>query len=201
MTKPVHQLSDKNVAERTAVCAICGPVKLHKNGRRFTCAEKQRIKHAEWAKRNPEKARANRAQASPHRVSGDQCLVCGTVEPVAYGRGWACPNTKAVLRRELQQVAPTPRCSVCRHWAGTERPVTAGLCRPCADAELVQVMALAGLHEPQRWHEVARRAEVVAEDMWGLHDVDPDTDDPYYDEPASVVPGWRVIGTDEVVHA
>jgi hypothetical protein len=201
MDRPAHRISEKNTESLTGICSVCGPVAIRRNGKRFMCAVKKQADHAEWAKRNPEKAKANRRSSSAHRISGDQCLVCGTVEPVAYGRGWACPNTAAVVRRELQQDTPTPRCAVCRRWDAAERPVLAGMCRPCADAELVQVMALSGLHEPERWHDVPRRAEVVAEDMWGLHDVDPDTDDPYYDEPASVVPGWRVIGTEEIVHA
>lgn len=124
----MHKLTEKDPAARTGVCSVCGPVSLARKGKSWRCANRRRELHQAWVEENPTKAAASRAHVSPHKVTNGVCPLCGPVEAVPYGRGWACPNTPGAKRRLVQQSAPQSRCRDC----GSFFSVSEGICLSCS---------------------------------------------------------------------
>ena len=138
MNEISHSLSDRDTAAMTATCAVCGPVRLKTRGRgRFVCGVRAAERHAEWAARNPEKARRNRRGRSAHHLTSfdestltGECPVCGIVGVVPKGRGFMC-RTRAEEIWTQQQSSPQQRCGVCRRvWLSAD-----GTCAYCSDRE------------------------------------------------------------------
>jgi hypothetical protein len=131
-----HRLTDKDPTGGTAVCAVCGPVKMRSRGRgRQACANNLAARRRRWEERNPEKSQASRRWQSPHKLTAvdpstrqGECPVCGPVTAVPKGRGWMC-ETRAKELWANQQEAPQSRCPKCtRAWL-----VADGSCPRCAD--------------------------------------------------------------------
>ena len=124
MEKLRHKLTDKDVENRSANCSVCGPVKIVKVGQGYTCANRKAASHQRWAEANPDKLRANRQTKSEHYLTDrdvvaltGECAVCGPVDILPYGRGYACGNRARELRG-AQQAAPQSWCREC--WAEME---------------------------------------------------------------------------------
>lgn len=94
-------------------------MKIYRAGRGWVCANKQRQMNQRWESENPERAEARRRKSGEHRLTKKadlrgECVVCGPVDIVPWGRGWTCGVRAAQLRKN-QQEAPSTRCS-CGQW-------------------------------------------------------------------------------------
>jgi hypothetical protein len=132
---PRHSLAEKDTQARTALCSVCGSVGIYPAGRGWVCLNKKKASAAAWAQANPEKAHASRTTRSAHRLisrkdTAGECAVCGPVEAVPYGRGWACGKRAAELRK-TQQAHPARRCVDCNMWIDSRG--TAARCAGCAE--------------------------------------------------------------------
>lgn len=128
----VHRLTEKDTTGRSALCCICGPVKILPAGRGWVCATKKLQRKREWAAANPDRVAASRAKPGIHRLTSREdrqgvCAVCGPVEVVPWGRGWTCSNRSQQLRR-IQQSKPAERCLDCRAWYTS---LNDGRCESC----------------------------------------------------------------------
>lgn len=201
MTTQRHSLSEKDTDRRTARCAICGPVKMRKNGNSWTCANKRKEVTDRWERQNQDKVSARRDSVSVHHLTQTdpktmtgECPVCGPVAIVAWGRGYACA-TRAGELRQVQEERPMRRCWKCRAWDSEANPVDEDdVCARCTD-ELSPGRTLAYIpgaraHTVESLREAATYFEF--EDA-GMHVGFPD--DPYALDDQEVVPGWQTIGS------
>lgn len=184
---PTHRLDDKDRDARTATCSVCGPVKILPAGRGWVCANKKRAQKAQWAAANPEKVAASRARPGAHRLMVSdgtlgQCLLCGEVPVVPWGRGYAC-KVRADQLRQKHQDSPALRCRDCKGW-NTE--LSEGRCTACRL-----------LHTPHRSLDLMPRTEP----QWD-HTVDllirRHLSEPRDDGRDRTNPGLKVIGSREV---
>src|SRR5690348_10236094 len=104
-----HSLTNKDASTLTADCSVCGFVAIRKAGNGFQCAIKKAQSHKAWVKANPQKATANRRLRSTHELFDRdyakltaKCRVCGPVDMVMYGAGYAC-GVNARTLRSVQQ--------------------------------------------------------------------------------------------------
>lgn len=179
----VHRLLKKDVSTLTAECSECGLVAIRKAGNGFQCATKKALSHKAWANRNPEKAAANRRQKSEHALFARdyvkltaECVRCGPVQMVAYGRGYTCGNRSRELRTN-EQPEPQRYCPDCMALDGDRVWLRAnGSCPRCTDNTL----------------PVYREDDASYQGAgFSIH-----YSDDYEDDYLSAVPGWRVIGSE-----
>ena len=200
-SKPlIHRLSHKDVENMTAFCEVDGLVSIRKSGTGFQCAVKKAASHKTWARQNPEKARANRAQRSDHalfnrdyaKLTAD-CQVCGSVDLLMYGAGYACGNRARELRQVQQDEQAGGRCRECTIIDGpakAPRLRSDGSCPRCEDPSLSDLSGLLRTQEHTFRHAGRER---VPE---GFH-VAYDSLDEYAMAPnESAVPGWKTLGSD-----
>jgi hypothetical protein len=205
----MHSLLEKNTEARTGVCSECGPVKIHKTGANsFKCAEAQKARHKKWVQDNPEQAERNRSLVSEHHIPAKMrdmnaktgvCPICGPVSLVAYGRGWACPNSTATAARAIPQAAPQPRCRICNDWESEWRafadPTT---CQPCAGDLLDQAAAQGDGVRDSSWADFSDPYDETEDFQEFSHGftVRSSDDHPEALDSFEAVPGWgkRVIG-------
>jgi hypothetical protein len=201
MTSVRHSLTEKDTDRRTAVCAVCGPVKIRKNGKTWLCANKRKEVTDRWEQLNQGKVNARRSVVSAHHLSSADirsmtgtCPLCGPVAIVAWGRGYLCANRAGELR-QVQQEAPARRCWKCCTWSSEANPVLEDdVCRRCTD-ELTPGHTLDYI-PGARSHTVEslREASLYVEfDEAGMHVGYPD--DPYKLDDQQPVPGWKTIGS------
>lgn len=195
-----HSLSQKDVERRVAVCSICGPVKIRKNGRTWTCARKRSEVNNRWKRQNAAKLAAGRNRPSAHHLEtydaesrAGVCPVCGPVDIVAWGRGYACANRARQLR-VLQESAPAERCWKCGAWESEGNPVDAGVCWQCqlelSPGRTLLLMPGGRAHTIESLREASAYLEY---EEAGMHVGFPD--DPYAVDDQEVVAGWKVIGS------
>ena len=193
-----HRLTDRDPVLRTAVCSICGPVRMSRNGKSWMCSNKKADLRASWYNRNP-----RRAKPSEHALTSKDtqnrlgiCPVCGPVEIVPYARGWACANRAAELGHS--QAEPHPKCSVCGNYHSRHNPVspTSGQCEACArllyqgteprgpSDEAAMAQAFGPAHAAHDGTSLG--AHMVTNFEWMNPEYIPDYE--------SAVPGWKTIG-------
>lgn len=190
-----HSLSEKDPTTRRAVCSVCGPVDMRsagKGGRYWQCANKKSESHAQWAKANPEKAAANRATSSDHRLTQRDeekmrgvCDICGPVDLAHYGKGLACGVRDAELRGTSQ--AKIERCIECGYPSRRDNPVVDGRCTFHPRNWQTAALGSGAKRSVDEFQHVA--LEGLKNETWGLvpHQyVTPSSE--------SAVPRWRVLG-------
>jgi hypothetical protein len=183
-----HLLADKDLAAKTAVCSVCGPVEIRSAGKSWICLNKKRESAAAWQAANPEKAAANRAAVSEHHlVASDPevrrgiCPIDGDVDIVPFGRGWACAVRAAELRTVVQD--ETPRCRVCYYPGSNFNPVVDGYCEYDRPGNIrPAVVPLSPLFDPGASHPVELPKYEAAASVVPARE--------------SAVPGWKMIGQD-----
>lgn len=116
---------------------MCGPVDIYPVGRGWICLNKKAESARKWAQDNPERMRASRAKPGSHRLLTRrgfvaECILCGPVTAVPWGRGYTC-SVRANELRTKQQAAPIARCPDCNKWLSGEYPVFSGRCEACRD--------------------------------------------------------------------
>jgi hypothetical protein len=190
-----HRLTTKDTDAMTAVCEVCGPVRLASRGRgRWVCGNRQTERRQAWAARNPEKAAANRRVRSAHEViSQDRkartgvCQKCGPVAIVPKGRGWMCA-TRAGELWQHQETSAQSSCRECWIIDGDRVYPVDGVCPRCSDQSLYDTAGVLRAAESRRpAHDLPTRFVVV----------DVEHGNPYETgEYESAIPGWRTIGSD-----
>lgn len=195
-----HKLSNKDLEAMTATCSVDGPVKLTRAGSSVRCSVAAANAHQRWVRLNPDKAKANRATRSAHRLtsfdettSTGECPVCGTVGVTPKGRGWMCSNRAYELWRRQQDV-PQARCGRCsKVWLRAD-----GSCPACDNEDqLVLSRSIRASRD--------LRAVIAQAGKWGrIEDegysrlIDTVNHTPaveYAMEPfESAEPGWRTLG-------
>lgn len=197
-----HRLTEKDKQALTATCSICGPgVKIRRNGKYgFACVVGKREALKRWALAHPEKARERRKhKPSPHRLKArdgglDLCAICGAVNPVAWGRGWMCPNRARELNRRNTPASPTPKCPKCLTLFLNAK----GECPECDDRMATDLGYALMVDGYNRRREAASLPWVFDGDDYetrlghGFTIVDGET--PLDDDYESVVPGWQTLG-------
>jgi len=85
------------------------------------------------------------------------------------------------------------RCKICNLWDRADAPLNERQeCPQCeADRITQETQSLAV------WYDEGGRN--LMDEFDGYHVIDPETDNPYWDEPENVVNGWRVIGDPELI--
>lgn len=184
-----HRLTAKDTTCRTAVCSVCGPVRILRAGNGWVCATKHREHQRAHRRRNPGRPRSqstnpHRLEAIDHQTRRSSCSVCGPVRVVPWARGWICPTRAAELGRVVEQAEPQPYCRDCAAADGVRVWLDAdGTCPRCAETDLSIELAKLAAHQ-RSVPEDATQA--------GLHIIG--MGDPYemldYE---SAVPGWRTI--------
>lgn len=182
-----HSLSAKDLTAREAVCSVCGPTAIRPNGpAKWICANKKKSAEAAWRAANPAKVRLSRDKKSKHHLTQKNpetrrgaCPVCGPVDIVPFGRGWACSVRNAELGRSVQ--VEIPRCLVCGFCSTAANPVKDGRC---------------GYHHPAQVRPL-QLVNIEGEYTRSLTQVDLAS----YEAKAqkvsakeSAVPGWRMAG-------
>lgn len=129
-----HSLSDRDPVARTATCAVCGPVETRPAGAGWVCLNKKRANEAAWRERNPERVSAGRNKKSPHHLLTQDretrtgtCPICGPVDIVPFGRGFACATRASELRSSVQE--EMERCLWCRRVGTVDHPIRDGRCQ------------------------------------------------------------------------
>lgn len=120
-----HRLSQKDPRKRVAVCSVCGPVRMAKNGPSWMCANKKADLQASWYNRNGRKAYLPSAHALTWRDTELRiglCPIDGEVEIVPFARGWTCK----VRAKELGGWRSTPalKCAMCGKYDTRHNPVS-----------------------------------------------------------------------------
>ena len=187
-----HSLVEKNPADRTARCVLCGPVAMVPAGRGWACVVARRESRRNYKKAHPERARAGRAHnPSAHRLTlrtgePDTCAVCGPVKPDAWGRGWICPTLRVEKGWPNTQTAPAPKCQLCnKQW------LVDGLCPSCERI----TEDLADMYIPA---ESRRARKQSLADMYEAAGFSIVTEDPALPTGVeSAVPGWKTLGSPE----
>jgi hypothetical protein len=195
-----HSLTNKDAATLTADCSICGFVAIRKAGNGFQCAIKKAQSHRAWVKRNPEKATANRRLRSTHELFGRdyaaltaKCAICGPVDMVMWGAGYACGVNARALRSTQQTAQVGGRCRECEIIdgpAGAPRLRADGSCPRCVEGPDRYVSS----HVPpeRRHRSVGLAAEYEGAGFTVVHD----DNDPYsLADTETAVPGWRTLGS------
>lgn len=119
-----HRLSGRDLETMTAVCAVCGPVRVASRGRgRWVCANRKAEREAS---RSPRRRQAG-GRRSRHRLGVVEagvatCATCGPVRAVPYGTGFACENTPGVRAGAARQGEPAATCPA--HTVPADREVT-----------------------------------------------------------------------------
>lgn len=198
----VHRLSEKDTGTLTATCSVCGLVAIRKSGTGYQCAVKKAATHKSWASRNPDKAAANRQASSEHRIFDRdyvaltaKCSVCGPVDLLPYGRGYACGNRARELR-SVQEDGVQRHCSTCWMESSGARGrrrvylLADGTCPRCDDDRALDTGA--ALRDLE--HAMTRGAGGTV--PAGFHVVHEGFDPYAVDDYESAVPGWRVLGSD-----
>lgn len=185
-----HKLTEKDVAALTATCSKCGPsTAIAKNGRGWVCREGRREAVRRWRQAHPERARAStKRPVSKHRLekrdgSPDTCALCGPVTPVVMGRGWGCPKRAEELGWKVFEEQPQPPCLKCKGFLDRF-----GSCPKC-DADMG--MDDKWIPEESRRHWSRSRGEWDTADGFSIRDYEAFLPD----EPESVVPGWKTLGS------
>ena len=189
-----HSLTQKNVADRTAVCNLCGPVAMVPAGRGWACVQGRRESRRNYKKAHPDRVRASKAlNPATHKLTvktgeTDQCVVCGEVQPVPWGRGWMCPTIIRERGWTVTQTAPAPKCALCnKHWlVDSKCPSCDGIYDDLAD----QFLPL----ESRRAKHL--RSNAVYEEM-GFTVITSETPLPLGTENA--VGNWKTIGSQQIV--
>ena len=185
-----HSLTEKDTEKRTGVCSVDGKVKIQRSGTGWACGVKANATSRESKRRKPD---FGRGKESEHKLTfsdpvtrAGACPVCGAVEIVAYGRGWACPNTPGAKARVNQQDAPQEHCRDCMAADGVLVWKSVDGCARCAETELNALLAQQAADE-----RVMARLD---QDDWGGMHLEGLIDPYYVPEYESAVPGWRTLG-------
>jgi hypothetical protein len=190
-----HHLTERDLDRRIATCSVDGPVKIRRSGTGWVCAEKAKANVRAYKNRHPERDRSSKSDHQltekdpPTRLA--RCSVCGVVDMVPTGRGWACATRAKELGRVNHQDAPQTWCRDC--WAEMEGDADRYRVWLLADGTCPRCSTGQDLHAELRDLEHNRRVLDDAGLGPGFHIVSPD---PYaMPDYESAVPGWHTLGS------
>jgi hypothetical protein len=193
-----HRLTQRDPETRTAVCSVCGPTRMTRNGKSWMCSNKKADLLASWHNRGGRK----RYPPSPHALTWRDielgiglCPIDGEVAIVPFARGWACKVRATELGGWRQY--PALRCTVCSKYDSRHNPVsstssTEALCAGCREArrngptprDWVAPINLGVVYGLEAGGDVG--AHFVVDADWLNPDWMPDHE--------SAVPGWKTLG-------
>lgn len=179
----IHRLTEKDAENRTAVCAVCGPVDIKpSNGRYWQCGNKKREGTRRWMEAHPDRRSTRRsvhvlyAKDVPKRQA--VCEECGPTAIVPYGRGWTC--ARGTVRR---QEAPNV-CEDCLDF-GDQVDLVDGECPRCSRSLNQMLLDEADTHRQLAEADVDAMAFSIV-GQWS---------DPYrMPDYETAVPGWTTLG-------
>jgi hypothetical protein len=190
-----HSLANKDKVALTADCSVCGPAStIVKVGNGYGCQLAVREAKRNYRKAHPERVRASKAlNPATHKLTvktgeADTCVVCGPVEPVAWGRGWMCPTIIRERGWTVTQTAPAPKCRLCnKQW------LVDGQC-PACDMTFADLDSQFLPLESRRAGHL--RVAALYEEM-GFTITETESSLPNGNE--SAVPGWKTLGSQQIV--
>jgi hypothetical protein len=195
----IHRLTNRDEKTLTGECSVCGLVAIRRAGNGYRCAVKLAEKHSAWAKKNPAKARANRRSKSDHKLFAHDyvaakatCAVCGPVDIVMWGAGYACGPHARTLRTVQQDALAGQKCRECAIIDGytyAPRMRADGTCPRCSDPRVADTGAMLRDQEHNALHGSPDRVPA------GFHVVHPDGDPADMPAYESAVPGWKTLGS------
>ena len=195
-----HSLTEKDTEKRTGVCSVDGPVKIQRSGTGWACGVKANATNRASKRRRPHR---DRGKESEHKLTfadgptrAGECPKCGVVEIVAYGRGWACPNTPEAKKRVNQQDAPQAYCRDCMVADGVLVWLTDGACLRCAETDLNAMMAQLAADERLKAGLISGPNAVMGKRDWdhGFHLEGVVANPEWMPKYESAVPGWKTLG-------